>query len=143
MVNTRGGKGKNVPVDLAMEHLNRTVKSYISSLGANVSESSILQCGRSLNGIMDVCTKFDNENGIKPESIEHTRTSTSSDRDKIVKELIESKVFNYVPGRYHHSFKGIQPSISSVVNKGKLINWIQEQKKKLIANITLSKLYGH
>lgn len=68
MVNTRGGKGKNVPVDLAMEHLNRTVKSYISSLGANVSESSILQCGRSLNGIMDVCTKFDNENGIKPES---------------------------------------------------------------------------
>lgn len=46
VVNTRGGKGRNVPVDLEMEHLNRTVKGYIGCLGANVSECAIIQCGR-------------------------------------------------------------------------------------------------
>lgn len=81
-VNTRGGNGRNIPVDLEMEHLNRTVKSYVSSLGSNVTESTIMQCGKSLNGIMDVCRNFDRENNISPESIEHTRSSTLADRDK-------------------------------------------------------------
>lgn len=134
---------ENIPVDLAMEHLNRTVKSYISTLGANVNESTILQCGKSLKGIMDVCQTFDSENGIKPVSIEHTRSSTLGDRDKIIKELMDSNVFQYTPGRWHHSFKDIQPSISNSVNKKKLIKWIDKQKKKLVSNVTLAKAYGH
>ena len=43
----KGKEGHNVPVDMHMEHLNRTVKEYIAGVGANVSRSTIIQCGQS------------------------------------------------------------------------------------------------
>ena len=34
VINTRGGAGTNIPSDLYMEHLNRTLKDYLRGLGA-------------------------------------------------------------------------------------------------------------
>ena len=45
-MNTRGGSGKNVPVDLHNEHLNRLVKTAAAHIGAIVSTTAILQCGK-------------------------------------------------------------------------------------------------
>ena len=38
VVNTRGGCGNNLPVDLQMEHFNRILKDAIIGVGANVTE---------------------------------------------------------------------------------------------------------
>lgn len=38
VLNLKGGSGHNVPLDLHMEHLNRTLKDYVANLGANVAE---------------------------------------------------------------------------------------------------------
>lgn len=73
VVNTRGKAGCNIPVDLCMEHLNRHVKDYVATLGPNVAESAILQCGQSLNGILEVCSQFDKEHGIHPDSMQHSK----------------------------------------------------------------------
>ena len=43
VVNTRGGAGKNVPVDLHNEHLNRKLKDVVSGVGANVTEGLIVE----------------------------------------------------------------------------------------------------
>ena len=32
VINTQGGLGKNLPTDLYMEHLNRTLKDYLKDL---------------------------------------------------------------------------------------------------------------
>lgn len=48
-VNTLGRPGKNMSCDLPMEHLNRIVKSSMSELRSNITDSSILRMGRSLN----------------------------------------------------------------------------------------------
>lgn len=45
VVNTRGGAGNNVPLDLHMQHLNRHVKDFIIGLGAKVSEATIVNWG--------------------------------------------------------------------------------------------------
>ena len=42
-INTHGGAGRNIPTDLFMEHLNRTLKDYMKGLGANISEKAIVQ----------------------------------------------------------------------------------------------------
>ena len=52
VVNTCGGAGNNLPVNLFMEHLDRSLKDYVKDLGAN---TSILQCGKSLKGIYMHC----------------------------------------------------------------------------------------
>ena len=46
-VNTRGGFGKNISCDLHMEHLNRCVKTAMSSLSSNISDESVLRVGKS------------------------------------------------------------------------------------------------
>ena len=51
VVNSRGGAGNNIPVDLHMEHLNRLLKDMIVGIGANISESAIVQSSKSLDGI--------------------------------------------------------------------------------------------
>ena len=68
-INTRGVAGANVPVDLFMEHLNRTWKDYLHGLGANVSEATIIQTSKSLCNLMAVSSHFDTISGIHPESI--------------------------------------------------------------------------
>ena len=48
-INTRGGKGHNIPCDLYMEHLNRVLKDGIKGLGANKSERAITRLGKCIN----------------------------------------------------------------------------------------------
>lgn len=101
VVNNRGGAGNNIPVDLHMEHLNRLLKDMIVGIGANISESAIVQSSKSLDGIKTVCHNFDKSAGIHADSIHHTKKSSKKDQELVVKQLLESKVFSYIPGRKH------------------------------------------
>ena len=54
------GAGKNIPSELFMEHLNRTLKDYLKGLGSNIiSHGTILQTGKSLCGLVDSTAYFD------------------------------------------------------------------------------------
>ena len=144
VVNIRGGSGHNISVDLHMEHLNRAVKDYVANLGANSGEKPIIQCAKSLNGIMVACQQFDVENNISPQSIKHTRQSNAKYFDSILNKLVSSSsVFDYIPGRSHPTFKGIQPSIAQCINSKKLLTWLKKQKVRLQREIILAQAYGH
>ena len=84
VVNTKGGPGNNVPVDLHNEHLNHALKNAVAYMGANVATNSIMQCGKSLNGLMQAVDNFDKENGVHPVSTEHTRSSLVKDENMIL-----------------------------------------------------------
>ena len=72
-VNSCGGPA-NIPMDLFMEHLNRTLKYYyLLGLGANISESTIIQISRSLCKMMAVTTHFDSVCGVHKECLPHTQ----------------------------------------------------------------------
>ena len=131
VVNTRSGAGNNIPVDLFLEHLNRTLKVFVNSTGPNVSPSTIAQVSKSLKLLLNITSHhitdhFDEICDIKPVSRHHTKASSKEDRDIILKQLVsESRVFDYVPGRYHKSFENIRPHISSHIDINKLITWIK------------------
>ena len=109
-INTRGVPGANMPVDLYMEHLNRTLKDYLKGLGANVSEATITQTSKSLRNLMEVTSHFDSMCDIPPDSIYHTCKRYGKDLDMMIEELTErSRVFDYIPGRFHRLFKDIKP----------------------------------
>ena len=95
VVNVIGGAGHNVPLDLHMEHLNRTVKDYVASLGANVAERSIIQCGKSLGGISSVTQQFDKDNSVSKPLSTHSSPLLDEDKATIIQELCkESRVSN-------------------------------------------------
>ena len=144
VVNTRGGKGHNLPVDLHLEHLNHCVKDYILGLGANVKEQSIIQISKSLKGIVGVCTNFDSQCDIHPFSLHHTKKSSKKDKALVIKELTDhSHVFDYVPGRKLTSFTDKQPHVATCIDTGKLFKWIKKNQKRVATNLELKKLLGH
>ena len=55
-VNNHGGVGRNIPLDLEVEHSNKHVKQGIRNLGVNVTEPAITRIAkaeRSVRGIVD------------------------------------------------------------------------------------------
>ena len=115
-----------------MEHLNRTLKDYLRGLGANISEATVVQTSKSLRNLMEVTSHFDSICGIHPESIYHTSKSYGKDLDVVLEELaVKSRVFDYVPGRYHRTFKDIKPHISEHVDLDSLFQWIKKYQAKL------------
>lgn len=144
VVNTKGGLGANIPVDLHTEHLNRALKTAIAGTGANVAPKTILQCGKSLKGLMNVVQNYDQEHGIHKVSSMHTRSSLLKDQDAVLNELLnKSTVFDYVPGRKHHSFSSISPNPSQVIDKKKLFDTINRYKLDINRKTVVAAFYKH
>ena len=122
-INVYGGEGRNIPTDLHMEHLNRTLKDYLNGMGANISDRAIVQMSKALKPLMDI--------KLHPESLHDTVKSSMKDLQ------IQMHVFSYIPGR---SFKNIKSHIAQCVNVAKLVAWVKEQQKKLTNNIALQNI---
>lgn len=145
-VNTKGGQGRNIPVDLHNEHLNRALKTAVSAVGANIAPETIIQCGKSIKGIMDTIDSFDKEHCISQSSAMsvHTRSSLQKDEDAVLEELVtKSHVFDYIPGRVHNTFPKIESNPSLNIDTKKLFDTIHRYKCDLQRKSNVAKLYKH
>ena len=66
--NTRGKIGRNIPLDLRLEHLNNLLKACLKALGPNVNEANAKRVAASLNGIELILQSVDKDCEFKPES---------------------------------------------------------------------------
>ena len=57
-VNTQGVVGRNIPLDLHLEHLNRLCKTTIAHLGVNKTEDAIVRCSKALGTVHSVLDMF-------------------------------------------------------------------------------------
>ena len=64
-INTTGRKGKNIPVDLHLEHLNRRLKIMMRNLGSNITPATVARSAKALGIIEQVCSQFSQEIGIE------------------------------------------------------------------------------
>ena len=129
-VNPTGKVDHTIPVDLFNEHINRTAKDYIRGHGANISESSIIQCEKSLEGMSAVISNFDHVNSVRAPSSQHTRASTLKDETLVLKELTKkSRVFDYIPGRFHgcSKLRCIEPNVANAIDKEKFVLWLRHE----------------
>lgn len=100
-----------------------------------------MQASKSLKALLNIGTHFDSICGVNPVSLHHTKASAKDDRDKILKQLVsESQVFDYVPGRYHKTFKNIHPHISSHIDATALIAWIKQTRNNIANRHELRKI---
>ena len=63
-VNCHGTPGKNISMDLHMEHLNRLCKTSIQGLGANKSTKAILRVGKTIGVLDELVNNFDVDNNV-------------------------------------------------------------------------------
>ena len=124
-VNATGWAGKNIAMDLHMEHLNRVCKDALCALGANKTPMAIQRIGKCIGVLKTVSDNFDEQTGVNDRG-SHTVVSAEKDRDIIIKELVTHSIFNPRPGCCHLSFKKIDCTIFSKVSYGLMLQWMKE-----------------
>lgn len=131
-INMHGKPGKNIPMDLFMEHLNRNFKDSISQLGSNLMDSTLQRTGKALKPLRELLLLYDLVTNISHESMYHTFQSNAKDRSKVIEELQKAKVYDAKSNqKLTHSadFKG---SVMDKVDMDELKGWMTTQLKKII-----------
>ena len=100
-----GVAGKNIPMDLHMEHLDRIAKEAIKGLGANKTHKTICHIGKALGTISPLCSdNFDKECGVADVSGLHTKPTIEKYVIIVVQLLQQSEVFRQKTDRKHEAF---------------------------------------
>ena len=137
-INTQGRIGCNIPCDLYMEHLNRMVKACVANLGANKTPTSIEKVGKCIGPIDEIIKSFESHQ-VK-ESVHHSVPSSSADRDKIVKELLQYEVVSVIEGREFQCFKKFQCNVMNNIDKAKLMKWMIDNYQKILHQVIVESL---
>lgn len=77
-------QGRNVSMDLHMEHINKECKQTMGSLGSNIGEKAVGQIGRSNGEVMKVTQNFGSVNKVHDESGHHPMRTVQLDMEKLL-----------------------------------------------------------
>lgn len=132
-VNTRGRPGTNVSCDLHMEHINRECKNAIGLLGPNIGDRLVSRIGKSIGELMKITGQFDKVNELPPVTEKHSKRSTATDLEKLLRQVHEeSQVFNFTSKRRHKKFPRFQSNITRSLDNKNFKDWMKEQLEKLV-----------
>ena len=110
--------------DLHLEHLNRVLKTAIKGLGANKTNKGIVRVGKCIGVISHLLDTFDKHTDIAQNSSTHKVLSFEKDRDKVLRELVDTSVFQEIGYRQHNSFQNFKTNQMRNLNKKKFDEWM-------------------
>jgi len=111
-MNKKGGKGRNVPLDLHMEHLNLDLKKLLKSMGGRITEAASQRCARSLTVLNKIMDQVYEDCDRHYKSGYHGNKQCNEIVTTIVNDLVQGKVFQYTPSREGYpSFKKFKDNV--------------------------------
>lgn len=102
--NGTGGKGKSIPLDLHLEHLNNFLKSFMRGLGPNLSEMSAVRISKSIGILKELMDKTDTDLELSRPTGIHQVAREQEDVLTLVNVLREAQLFQDQPGRQFYAF---------------------------------------
>ena len=131
LANWRGGKDKNIEIDLLQENRNADLKGLIRLMGANKTEKAIGRMSKAAGGVRKIVDVFEEQCVIKPKSSAHSHRSSSQDKNKISNYLHKLKPFSPVTGRSHNSFVGITSDPLDNLNEELFSEWLKRHQSNI------------
>ena len=103
------GRGRNIPCDRRLEHLNRLAKELMKACGhQNLTEELGAAIGSCIRPIHDFNKQFDKVSNIPVNKTYIDRDYVNTeDENTMLNILTKANVFSEIPGRNHDNFKGI------------------------------------
>lgn len=120
---TRGGNGRNIPLDLHLEHLNGFLKSFLKGLGPNLNETSAARISRTIGVVKEMMAVTDMELGISGQTGAH-HVDMTKDILTLVDTLQEAELFKQQPGRVYAAFPGFRKNLLAKLDHKALWNWM-------------------
>jgi serine palmitoyltransferase len=132
-VNNKGGIGKNIPMDLRLEHMNNLLKGLLKHLGPNLTESAANRCSKSIGHVERLLDSVDEDLEVKRPSGHHKVHKSEADFRALVSELAhKGDVFKNSPSkeRGYIVFSNFKRSLLSGLDYSSLNKWITHHKKE-------------
>ena len=129
-VNVNGGRGRNISMDLAMEHLNKEFKLAVRACGGNITPSAIKRYSRMLGIRKEFQHKFDTQL-TKTGRIKRKRGGRNLEDDTIelAKLLLQHECLNQIPKRSHTGFENFVFK-NQLTKEDKFNERVEKHKKK-------------
>ena len=139
-INVHGLPRRNISCDIHMEHLNRILKTSITTLGANKTPAAIQRLGKCIGPLAEMLDNYDTDSGIlMSDSSSRRRASFDKELTVLLDELYKrTEVFKYVPGRKHDTFPNLKCSLltkESADDKKLLSTWMKNKWKHLLIGL--------
>ncbi|XP_019624892.1 PREDICTED: uncharacterized protein LOC109470395 [Branchiostoma belcheri] len=127
--NGKGGKGRNIPLDLHLEHLNNFLKSFLKGLGPNLTERSADRISKSLGTLKTLLKRTDEELGVASPSGYHHSANPTQDVHTLVEVIREADLFSHYPGRAFTAFPNFDRNLFAPLKYDKMWEWIKNSLK--------------
>lgn len=131
LANWKGGRNKNIEIDLLQENRNKDIKGLIQLMGANKTEKAIDRVSRAAGGVRKIVDVFEDQALMKPKSSAHSHKASTEDEKKILADLRKLKPFSETPGRFHKSFVGIPSEPLENLDEEKFCTWLQRHQRNI------------
>ena len=130
-INVHGLPGRNIPLNLHMEHLNRRAKDAIKNLGSNKTVGAVTRVGHCIGALSHVLDQFDRENLVDSGSSKYWKPRATKDISIAVEELVNIQAFSVQEGRRHRHYPEGKDLLESIPQK-ELLEWMMQQLKHYV-----------
>lgn len=134
-VNNNGVIGKNIPLDLDVEHSNNYLKQAIKNLGPNLTEKAVSRICKSEKGIRKITQSLDETLKQARDPGKHSISSTAGDLKELIKRLVENNAMEKMPMRIYNHFDDFEVDPFKDINTSIMYSWINEHKKNMSIGI--------
>ena len=134
MVNTKGGLGKNISMDLRLEQLNKLLKDMLRCLGVNITKKSSERCSKALKLVEDILSSIDTELKVKEPKGQHITAKRDKDFKVLVDEICKrGRLFAHSPDstRQYQEFPNFNRNILHHLNLSQVHTWISQHLTNL------------
>ena len=87
-------------------------------------DKTINRIGKCTGPLNEILLHLDEEHGVATRAPNHTRPSTIEDRNTIIKELHNGKIYDKMPSRSHRSFSSFTCNVMKAVKRTEFTEWM-------------------
>ena len=128
--NKQGKVGRNIPLDLKMEQLNKIVKTMWRSLGANLDERSAARLASTLEPMKQILESIDKDCNLTDEFGYRSGGDPKRSVELVTNDLMVINAFKKQPGRLGHPFyHKMSSNLLRNLDYRDLHDWMREHLK--------------
>ena len=127
-VNTHGGKGCNISLDLRKEHQNHFLKVMWRALGPNLNEANAAGIAGTVDQVESIMHRVDEDCKLSRRSSHQSVKSTEDAVQQIITDLLSISAFKHIEGREGHlSFPKFSSNLFAGLDYRDLHMWMKEK----------------
>jgi hypothetical protein len=129
--NSKGGLGKNIPNDNLCEIQVKALKECLRSMGSNVTFERARTAAKNIQKLDGIMENISKECRLHAKSTKKTPVDKANDIQLMVNELVNTRFFEFTPGRNMTTFANFIGPFDRV-DIVKLHRWLNEKKEEFV-----------